>query len=265
MVASATAVLSPSYADLSGQYAERGPRHAVATGGAARPSPPEGRLRVAIVDGNPIVRRGLRSIVEERLHARVVAEACRGVEALLAVDLARPSVVALDIRASACDRLAVLPKLATVCRVVVLSHSGHPHLVRHALSSGAVAFLVHGEYSIDDLTRALVHARRNSMHLSAPSAQAAVRTTEYLRPQRLRSAATVARGQLSRREAEVMDQIARGLSNSDVATVLSLTEKTVKNYINRIFTKLEVTTRAQAIVLWLNGDSARDLRPRDAA
>jgi len=61
---------------------------------------------------------------------------------------------------------------------------------------------------------------------------------------------------LSDREREVMGHIARGLSNRQIAAVLNLTEKTVKNYVNRIFAKLAVSSRAQAIVLWLSYSAA---------
>jgi DNA-binding NarL/FixJ family response regulator len=223
-----------------------------AAGGAGRPVPVRRGLRVVIAGGNPIVRRGVRSVVEERLPARVVAEARSGSEALAAVARARPGVVILDVRTPPCDRLAVLAKLSRSCRVVVLSHSSDPHLVVQVLDSGAVAFLVHGEYSVAELVQALVEARPSAVHLSAPSAQAALRLVGGASP-RLPAAESATREQLSQREAEVMDHIARGLSNSDVARMLGLSEKTVKNHINRIFAKLQVTTRAKAIVLWLGG------------
>jgi DNA-binding NarL/FixJ family response regulator len=208
---------------------------------------------VVVVDANPILRRGLRDVVEERLPAQVVAEACSGADGLAAVVRTRPSVVVVDVRMPPCDRLAVLPRLSRLCRVIAVSHSGEPDLVTHALGGGAVAFLVHGEYTTADILRALAEARPTAVHLSASSAVAGApriggRPVHLPPPDQQ----AVARGRLSPREVEVMHHIARGLSNTDVAQQLGLTEKTVKNHINRIFAKLRVSSRARAIVLWLS-------------
>jgi DNA-binding NarL/FixJ family response regulator len=124
-----------------------------------------------------------------------------------------------------------------------------------ALQGGAAAFLVHGEYTTGDLLSAVVGARRDHVHLS-PSAVFAARLTEGM-PVRPTPFAGPAPGSLlSDREREVMDHIARGLSNRQIAAVLSLTEKTVKNYVNRIFAKLAVSSRARAIVRWLSDRTA---------
>jgi DNA-binding NarL/FixJ family response regulator len=222
------------------------------------PSPGR-RLRLVIADSNPIMRRGLRSVIEEQLAAQVVAEARGGADALTTVLRTRPHAVVLDVRTPPCDRLDALPRLACLTRVIALSHSTDPHLVTRALNAGAVAFLVHGEYSTAQLVRALTEAHHARIHLSAPTATAAARLARGKARQQSPPAEAATRDQLSQREAEVMDCIARGLSNSDTARVLGLSEKTVKNHVNRIFAKLQVRTRARAIVLWLNppGASAR--------
>lgn len=209
------------------------------------------RLDVVVADSDPILRRGLRSVIEEWLLARVV-DARTGSEAAAAVARTRPDVLVLDVRTPPCDRLAVLPALAGVTRVVVLAQAGDPRLVAQAIQQGAVAFLVHGEYTTDELLRAIVEARRGHPHLTA-SAASVRRTMRDLPPASEPPIDATPRARLSRREAEVMDHIARGLSNPDIAEVLCLSEKTVKNHVNHIFTKLQVRTRAKAIVLWLGG------------
>lgn len=211
--------------------------------------------RVLVVDNDPVFCRGLRCILEEDLAAQVVV-ASTGAQAVSTTVRIRPDVLVLDVQTAApCDRLAVLPTLARLTRVVVVACTAEPHLVARVIQQGAVGFLVHGEYTTGELLRAVVHGRRGRAVLSAPAAAAAARMLER-RPPRT---APVSRSQLSGRETEVMDNIARGLSNQDIALALTLSEKTVKNYVNRIFAKLQVTTRAKAIVLWLAADDSRDL------
>jgi DNA-binding NarL/FixJ family response regulator len=164
----------------------------------------------------------------------------------------RPHAVVLDVRTPPCDRLDALPRLTRLTRVIAVSHSTDPHLVTRALNAGAVAFLVHGEYSAAQLVRALAEAHQANVHLSAPTAAAAARLIHNPTRRQLPPAESATRDQLSRRESEVMDRVARGLTNGEIARCLGLSEKTVKAHINRIFAKLQVTTRARAIVLWLN-------------
>jgi DNA-binding NarL/FixJ family response regulator len=93
------------------------------------------------------------------------------------------------------------------------------------------------------------------VHLS-PSAVFGVRLTEAMPVGPGRRAGPGVGSLLSDREREVMGHIACGRSNRQIAAVLHLTEKTVKNYVNRIFAKLVVSSRAQAIVLWLSDSPA---------
>jgi DNA-binding NarL/FixJ family response regulator len=219
-------------------------------------------LRLLIADANPIMRCGLRSILEEGLRARVVADAGSGAQALAEAKRVRPDAAVLEVRASSRDWLDALVQLARLTRVIALSHSTDPDLVTRTLDAGAVAFLVDGEYSTAQLLRAVAEANHSDVHLSFPTARAAARLTQEVPQQRLPAAQSATRDRLSCREAEVMDQIARGLANADVARCLGLSEKTVKNHVNRIFAKLHVTTRARAIVLWLGSiDHAIDDLP----
>ncbi len=230
-------------------------RQAVAARGEGQP-PLSRRLRLVIADSNPIMRHGLRGVVEDGLPARVVAEARGGVEVLATVARTRPHAVVLDVRTPPCDRLDALPRLARLTRVIAISHNADPYLVTQALAGGAVAFLVHGEYSTRQLIRAVAYARQADIHLSSPTAAGAAHRTDRAALQPSPPAASATRDQLSPRERQVMDGVARGLTNSEIARSLGVSEKTVKNHINRIFAKLQVTTRGRAIVLWLNAGAA---------
>jgi DNA-binding NarL/FixJ family response regulator len=218
-------------------------------------------LRVVVADSNWVVRRGLRSVLEDLLPV-VVAEARTSMEALAVVGRIRPDALLLVLPRPPHDPLRLLPDLAASTRVVVLADAADLPLVAAALRCGAVAFLVHGEYTTAGLLRAVLEARPERVHLS-PSADFGAELTEAMPVGSPGFAGAAFGSRLSDREREIMSYISRGLSNHQIAAALQLTEKTVKNHVNRIFPKLAVSSRAQAIVLWLSGGMAtvEQLRP----
>src|SRR5256885_16099619 len=121
-------------------------RQAVAARGEGQP-PLSRRLRLVIADSNPIMRHGLRGVVEDGLPARVVAEARGGVEVLATVARTRPHAVVLDVRTPPCDRLDPLPRLAPPARVIPIMHHPDPHLGPQPPAPGPRAVGIHGVYS----------------------------------------------------------------------------------------------------------------------
>jgi DNA-binding NarL/FixJ family response regulator len=219
-----------------------------------RGAPLRGVLRVVVADSNWVVRRGLRSVLEDLLPV-VVAEARTSMEALAVVGRIRPDALLLVLPRSPRDRLRLLPDLAASTRVVVLADAADLPLVAAALRCGAVAFLVHGEYTTAGLLRTVLEARPERVHLS-PSADFGAELTEAMPVGSPGFAGAALGSRLSDREREIMGYISRGLSNRQIAAALQLTEKTIKNHVNRIFPKLAISSRAQAIVLWLSGGMA---------
>ncbi|MFZ3472566.1 response regulator [Streptomyces sp. 4.24] len=217
------------------------------------PSP----LRVLIADDNPVVRAGLAALLAASEGVEVVAQAADGREALRLTRLHSPAVVLLDVRMPGVDGISALPHLVSLAPVLMLTYSREPGIVREALLLGAGGYLVHGEFTADDLIRAVHDVGDGRAHFT-PSAASAL--LEELRtssqPQR-----TVAQSSerlhnsvvfgLSSREVEVMELIASGMNNQQIAATCFISEKTVKNHINRIFAKLRSTTRSEAIARWL--------------
>ncbi|OON81379.1 response regulator transcription factor [Streptomyces tsukubensis] len=247
------------------------------------PAPAQGpSLRIVIADDNPVVRAGLRALLEDRTDIRVVAEAADGGQALTLVAHHRPDVVLLDVRMPGVDGMCALPRLARTAPVLMLTYSAEPALIQQALRLGAAGYLVHGEFTAPQLVAAVRDVRggratftpsardalptggrpempgvsnrpgpsRNASHLQS-SVPESFPERSRLRGAPSRTAAASPQPRLSEREVEVMDLIASGMSNRQIAATCFISEKTVKNHINRIFAKLHSATRSEAIALWL--------------
>ncbi|MFI6353107.1 response regulator [Streptomyces sp. NPDC050743] len=237
---------------------------------APTPTPP---LRLLVADDNPVVRAGLTALLSGREDTTVVAEATDGREAYEAALRHRPDVILLDVRMPGVDGISALPHLVRLAPVMMLTYSHETETVREALRLGAGGYLVHGEFTTEQLLRAVRDVREGRPHVT-PGATKALLTelqasapahVEREVPQFLRkntpevlSQLQSSMGQsfrsrfrLSTREAEIMDLIASGMTNQQIAAACFISEKTVKNHINRIFPKLQSTTRSQAAAKWL--------------
>ncbi|WP_405795774.1 response regulator [Streptomyces longwoodensis] len=235
-------------------------------------------LRVVVADDNPVVRAGLTALLDGRDEVRVVAEASDGREAREMTRRHRPDLVLLDVRMPSMDGLTALPDLVPLAPVLMLTYSGESETVREALRRGAGGYLVHGEFTADQLVAAVRDVVAGRAHLTPTAATAVVgelRGSAVAHAEGLSEAAAPANSRerlsqvqplvgqlgspLSAREAEIMDLIATGLNNHQIAAACFISEKTVKNHINRIFAKLHCTTRAEATAKWLG--TAPDTTP----
>ncbi|MFF4112516.1 response regulator [Streptomyces sp. NPDC001714] len=230
-------------------------------------------LRVLVADDNPVIRAGLTAVLSAADDLTVVAEAEDGRAAYEAALHHRPDVILLDVRMPGVDGIAALPHLVRVAPVMMLTYSDGTDLVQEAVRLGAGGYLVHGEFTTQQLTQAVRDVGRGRPHFTPTATNALLahvrgHANAHTKPElralpkkfiptelsQLQSAvgqSSQSRFQLSGREAEIMDLIASGMSNQQIAAVCFISEKTVKNHINRIFAKLHTTTRAQATAKWL--------------
>ncbi|MEU1704770.1 response regulator transcription factor [Streptomyces sp. NPDC005706] len=230
-------------------------------------------LRLVVADDNPVIRAGLTALLSDREDTTVVAQAADGREAYEAALLHRPDVVLLDVRMPGVDGISALPHLVRLAPVMMLTYSHETETVREALRLGAGGYLVHGEFTTEQLVRAVRDVREGRPHVTPGAARALVNGLResapahaepepppvlgLIPPQNLSQLQSDvgqsyrSRFQLSGREAEIMNLIASGMTNQQIAAACFISEKTVKNHINRIFAKLHSTTRSQAAAKWL--------------
>ncbi|MFD5750212.1 response regulator [Streptomyces sp. NPDC127033] len=293
-------------------------------------------LRVVVADDNPVVRAGLTALLSGRDDIQVVGEAADGRQAYEVARRTGPDVVLLDVRMPGVDGISALPHLARISPVMMLTYSRESEIVHEALRLGAGGYLVHGEFTADQLVSAVRDIKQGRAHFTPTAANAlldhmrsgpapvqgrslpeglgTVYTTGVpyggdprppVRPSRhdanahanvsgipsprgdrigqnadelaagvlrtpqgisqMQSDVAQSRGGgrnvpaghnreafgLSSREVEIMELIASGMSNQQIAATCFISEKTVKNHINRIFAKLHCGSRSEAIAKWL--------------
>ena len=212
-------------------------------------------IRVLLVDDNAIVRRGIASLLAESAQIEVVGEAGDGREAIARAAELRPDVVCLDVRMPVMDGVAAAGPLSERSKVLMLSYSDEQHLVTGAIRNGAAGYLVHGRFEPDELEGRIVAVARGEMVLS-PAVTPAVFDVLRRAPGADNDPQQEGLGALTAREREILNLLARGRSNRDIAEELFITNKTVKNHLSRIYEKIGVHSRAEAIALWLGvGDS----------
>lgn len=206
-----------------------------------------------IVDDNAVIRHGVRSLLEAGEGLDVVGEAENGREAVSQAAALLPDVVLLDVRMPVMDGLTALETLRDRTRVLMLTYAEDEDVVARAVRAGASGYLVHGRFGPEELADG-VRALAAGGSVVSPAVAGAVfeaareRTSGAETP---RAPAEAEGYALTRREREIMNLAAQGMSRRDIAHELVVEEKTVKNHINRIYSKLGVANRAEAIALWL--------------
>lgn len=211
-------------------------------------------VRVLVVDDNAVVRSGITSLLQLSPRVQVVGEATNGDQAVELALRLRPDVTLLDVRMPKRDGVAAARDISSHTRVLMMTFTDSPQVVHDALAAGAAGYLVHGTFEEDDLVTCVLAVAAGS-GVFGPPALAALREGQA-------PPATVRPDfDLSTRQMEIMDLVAAGRSNRDIAALLFLAEKTVKNHINHIFARLGVRTRAEAVAVWLGNTSPNELRP----
>ncbi|MET8868063.1 response regulator transcription factor [Nonomuraea sp. NPDC004580] len=213
---------------------------------------PEPSPRVLIVDDQALIRTGFRLILTTR-GIDVVGEAADGVEAVTAARELRPDVVLMDIRMPNLDGLEAARRVLAQdpdCRVLMLTTFDLDRYVYAALALGASGFLLK-DVTPEHLANA-VRLVTTGDALLAPSITR--RLVERFAAQDQAGGATTTSvpadlAVLTARELEVLTLVGRGLSNAELAEALTLSETTVKTHVARIFTKLGLRDRAQAVVV----------------
>ena len=206
-------------------------------------------ISVLIVDDHPVVRRGLRALLEVQDGIEVAGEAGDGATALgLAAELS-PDVILLDLKLPGLDGIAVLAELkartgargTSPARVLVLTSATEPASASLAVRSGASG-VVYKDVDPDALVRAIRSVHDGHLLLAPEAAGSLVRTASGWNP-------AAGLDALTSREREVLAEIAKGRSNREIARALTVSEKTVKAHVSSVLAKLGVQDRTQAALV----------------
>jgi DNA-binding NarL/FixJ family response regulator len=203
-------------------------------------------IRVALADDQALVRAGFRMIVESQSDMQIAGEARDGQDAVELIRRERPDVVLMDIRMPRMDGLAATREVAGLTRVVILTTYELDEYVFDALAAGASGFLLKAAPP-EDLIRA-IRVVASGGALLAPSVTRRLIEEFAKRPEPSAKKPKELES-LTERELEVLGEVARGLTNNEIATKLHVSETTIKTHVAHLLDKLDLRDRVQAVIL----------------
>jgi DNA-binding NarL/FixJ family response regulator len=214
------------------------------TGYARAVSTPSARIKVLIVDDHEVVRRGLRGFLELQDDLEVVGEAEDGAIAVERADSLGPDVILMDL---------LMPNLDGLGAIAAI-HEAHPEIdivavtsfieeekVTAALEAGAAGYLLK-DASADEVADAIRAAHAGEVHLDPQVAKVLAQRMRARRDEPPVEALTA-------REVEVLQLVAKGAANKEIAAQLTITERTARTHVSNILGKLDLASRTQA-ALW---------------
>jgi RNA polymerase sigma factor (sigma-70 family) len=214
-------------------------------------------VRVLVADDDDLMRAGLRAVLSSDIAIDVVGEAGDGREAVEGARRHRPDVVLMDIRMPGLDGIGATREIcmcAPTVRILILTTFSDDDYVFGALSAGASGFLL--KRTRPEQLIAAIHTIAAGDSLLSPTVTRTVidKMAHHPRPdqalaRRLRD--------LTPREREVLEHVARGMSNTEIAETLVVEESTVKTHVKRILAKLQLRDRVQAVILAYETDVVR--------
>jgi DNA-binding NarL/FixJ family response regulator len=221
-----------------------------------------GTIRVVVADDHPIVRDGLRALVEASPGIELLGEATTGDEAIDLAREVRPDVVLMDLAMPGRNGIEATREIAAkgyATAVLILTMFADDESIFAAMRAGARGYLLK-DAGNEEMRRAIEGVGNGEAIFGAGVAQ---RMVGFFA--RARELGVQPFPDLTDREREVLDEIARGASNSTIALRLGISVKTVRNHVSTILGKLMVVDRAEAIVRAREaGFGVRDERPRQA-
>lgn len=198
------------------------------------PNLPNSRIKVLIVDDHPVVRAGLTSMLGTQPNLEVIGSSSSGEEAIEMVRLSEPDVLLLDLRMpgmNGVDTLHALMRIGASVRAIVLTSFETDEDIYRAFQAGAQGYLLKNT-SLREMVDAITAVHAGKRHVPSHIAS--------------RLAERMMRTDLTVRELEILKLLAKGPTNKEIAQVLGISDNTVRNHVNSILEKLEVSDRTEA-------------------
>ena len=202
-------------------------------------------IKVVLVDDHAVLRSGMRYILEIEDNIHVVGEASNGLEALELCESLNPDVVLMDLMMPEMDGVKATKRIeqdVPNIKVVILTSFEDEEHVGAAIDAGAISYLTKN-ITAPELTAAILNAYQEIASLS-PSA-----TKALIDGRKIEKAPEM---NLSHRELEVLGQLVKGLTNPEIAKNLVISRATVKRHVSNILSKMDVSTRTEAVALALS-------------
>jgi DNA-binding NarL/FixJ family response regulator len=204
-------------------------------------------IRILLVDDQSLIRRGMKALLKSDSELQVVGEAENGQEAIALVELLQPDVVLMDVRMPVMDGVAatqIIGQKYPQTKVLVLTTFDDQEYIFQSLQAGASGYLLK-DTPFEELTTAIRVVQKGYTQLGPGLAQKAMTVVPAPRPN-----LPPAWQQLTPREQEILQLIAQGASNREIAETLYITEKTVRNHVTNILSQLNLRDRTQAAIFF---------------
>ncbi|MEK3854930.1 response regulator transcription factor [Cytobacillus sp. FSL H8-0458] len=201
-------------------------------------------INIMLVDDHTVLRDGIRSILEIEEDLLLVGEADSGDGLLKQLDTIAPDVIVLDINLpnkNGIELISIIKARYPACKILILTMFDHDEYFKSALREGADGYLLKDASSMEVIDAIRKIYQGNSIiHPKMAS--------KLISYHRIHNDFATQNNELTNREKEVLNQLVRGKSNKEIAAQLSISDKTVKIHVNKIYKKLNVNSRSQAII-----------------
>lgn len=211
---------------------------------------PRSPIKVIVVDDHDMLRYGVTASLSTFSDIRIVGEATSGVDAIQQCAQLQPDVALVDMKMAGMDgptTIRALHRMDKTLHIVALTSYGDRDLVHAAISAGAISYLLKN-VSAEELANAIRRAHAGQSTLATEATQALVDVTHSPSPHRKL---------LTNREEQVLSLMVRGSSNAEIAHALTVSYSTAKKHVSNILSKLEASTRSEAVAIALRNNLVR--------